>query len=120
MKLTSHKDLIVWQKAILLAKEIYILTSLFPKSEIFGIVSQMRRASVSIPSNIAEGYGRKSANEFKQFLSIAYGSALELETQVIVSKDTNLAPNNAFLSSDSLLQEVLKMLNFMTRKDSRR
>lgn len=81
----SFKDLIVWQKSMLLARKIYLATENFPKIEHYGLVSQMRRAAVSIPSNIAEGYGRKSSKEYTQFYSIAYGSLLELETQMILS-----------------------------------
>ncbi len=110
----SHKDLIVWQKSILLVKEIFILTDSFPQSEKFGITNQMRRAAVSIPSNIAEGYGRKSTKSFNQFCSIAYGSALELETQMIISKELELGTNNSFTLSEDLLLEVLKMLNKLT------
>lgn len=73
MYLKSYKELIVWQKAIQLVKEIFILTNLFPKSELYGIVSQIRRAAVSIPSNIAEVYGRKSTKEYLQFYSITTG-----------------------------------------------
>lgn len=116
MYLKSHKELIVWQKSMALAKEIFILTAKFPRTEIYGISSQMRRASVSIPSNISEGYGRKSTNEYNQFFAIAYGSALELETQLIISKDVNLSNTKDFLLAESLLQEVLKMLNSMLSK----
>ena len=87
MYLKSYKELIVWQKSILLVKEIYLLTNSFPKSEIFGLSSQMQRAVISIPSNIAEGYSRKNIKEYLQFLRIAYGSATELETQIIISKE---------------------------------
>ena len=90
----SYKELIVWQKSIKLVKEIFILTDKFPKSELYGLVSQMRRAAVAIPSNIAEGYGRKSSKEYAQFYSIAYGSALELETQLILSKRLGFCSKN--------------------------
>lgn len=113
MAIKSYKDLIVWQKAMELAKEIYRLTSLFPKSETYGIISQMRRAAVSVPSNIAEGFGRNYKTEYKQFWSIAFGSGLELETQLILSKDLKLAPEPEFTRSEQLLDEVLKMLNHM-------
>lgn len=112
----SYKELVVWQKAMELVKRIFNLTGKFPKSELYGLVSQMRRASVAIPSNIAEGYGRRSRKEYRQFYSIAYGSALELETQLILSKDLSLAPKRSFKKSEVLLTEVLKMLNSMTRK----
>jgi four helix bundle protein len=81
----SYKDFIVWQKSILLVKEIYLITSDFPKSELFGLVSQMRRAVISIPSNIAEGFGRRTHKDQDQFYLISYASALELETQLIIS-----------------------------------
>lgn len=114
--LTSYKELIVWQKSVLLVEEIYILTRLFPKDELYGIISQMRRAATSIPSNTAEGYGRKSHKEYAQFCSIAYGSALELETQIIISKKLKLAPEKSFIASEILLLEVLKMLNVLNKK----
>lgn len=113
MNITSYKDLIVWQKAMELVTEIYRLTSLFPKSELFGIISQIRRAVISIPSNIAEGYGRKSMKQYEQFYLISYGSALEIETQLIASKNLNFAPEQEFEKSELLLQEVIKMLFVM-------
>ena len=112
----SYKKLIVWQKSIELVKEIYILTSKFPKSEMYGIISQMRRAVVSIPSNIAEGYGRKSVKEYGQFYAIAYGSALELETQVIISGQLEFVSKSEFIKVDKLLEEVSRMLNSMSYK----
>ena len=116
MYIKSYKELIVWQKSIKLVKEVFILTGLFPKSEIYGISSQMRRASISIPSNIAEGYGRKSTKDYIRFYSIAFGSSLELETQLIIAKDLGFAEKNAFSKTDQLLEEVLRMLNSMTTK----
>ena len=94
-----------------LAKEIYILTEKFPKSEIFGICSQMRRASVSIPSNIAEGFVRKHRKEFSQFISIAFGSGAELETQILLAKSLNFTEIKYFERCDLLLSEIMKMLN---------
>ena len=85
--LKNYKDLTVWQKAYQLCLEIYKLTKTFPKEEIYGLSSQMRRAAVSIPSNIAEGYGRKTTPEYIQSLYIAYGSICELETQLLLSGD---------------------------------
>lgn len=116
MYLKSYKELIVWQKSVQLVKEIFLLTDKFPKSEIYGIISQMRRAAVAIPSNIAEGYGRRSHKEYAQFYAIAYGSALELETQLIISKDLKLTILQNFSVVESLLEEVLKMLNSMLGK----
>ncbi|WP_413533362.1 four helix bundle protein [Empedobacter brevis] len=82
----SHKDLLVYQKSLDLVTSIYSITNHFPKEEQFGLTSQLRRASVSIPSNIAEGAGRKSKKEFIQFLYIALGSLNEVETQIEISK----------------------------------
>lgn len=116
MYLKSYKELIVWQKSVQLVKEIFLLTENFPRSEIYGIISQMIRAAVAMPSNIAEGYGRYSSKEYRQFFSIAYGSALELETQLIISKELSLAKDDHSLSSQQLLEEILKMLNSMLSK----
>jgi four helix bundle protein len=82
----SYQDLLVWQKAMDLASDCYKITKKFPKEELFGITSQIRRSAVSIPSNIAEGQGRNSKNEFVHFLGIAQGSLRELETQIILSQ----------------------------------
>lgn len=118
--LQSHKELIVWQKSMLLVKEIFLLTKRFPQSEQYGLVSQMRRSAVSIPSNIAEGYGRGSKKEYGHFISIAYGSGLELETQFIISKDLTLAKTEDFSKIEPLLEEVLKMLYALNSKLSSR
>lgn len=111
--LKSYKELIVWQKAILLVKEIFLLTRLFPPTEIYGIIAQMRRAALSIPSNIAEGYGRGSRKEYVHFLTIAYGSALELETQIIIAKELHFTDVITFQKAEQFLDEVLRMLNTM-------
>jgi four helix bundle protein len=84
--LQSYRELVVWQKAMELATLVYRLTESFPKREIYGLVAQLRRAGVSVPSNIAEGYGRGSRKEYVQFLSIAQGSLKELETQILSEK----------------------------------
>lgn len=110
----SYKDLIVWQRSIELVKAVYLLTKAFPQSEMYGITSQIRRAAVSFPSNSAEGYGRRSRKEYRHSLTISYGSALELETQLYIAKELVLAPPKSFESSDHLLNEVLRMLNKMT------
>ncbi|QQG41097.1 MAG: four helix bundle protein [Candidatus Levyibacteriota bacterium] len=114
--MTSYKDLIVWQKSIELVKCIYQLTALFPKEEIYGIISQIRRSSISIPSNIAEGYRRRSHKEYLQFYAIAYGSALELETQLIISKKLHFTVEEKFKNAESLLNEAIKMLYVMVYK----
>lgn len=87
MKVKTYTDLIVWQKAILLVKDVYALTKAFPKEEIYGLTSQLRRAAVSIPSNIAEGQGRGSRNEFVHFLGMAKGSLCEVQTQIHIAKE---------------------------------
>lgn len=109
-KINSYKDLIVWQKALELSKEIYSITKNFPKEEQFGLVSQMRRAVVSILSNIAEGSGRYYSGEWKQFYSIAYGSTLELEAQLILSKELEFISVDSTKKSFGLLEEISKML----------
>jgi len=108
MKTKSFKDLIVWQKAYKLVLEIYKITKDFPKSETYGLSQQMRKAAVSIPSNIAEGYGRKHRAEYRQFLSIAYGSLSELETQYLLSIDLKYIKNCGTV--ENLLKEVSSML----------
>lgn len=112
----GYRDLLVWQKGIELAKLTYELTRQFPAEEKFGLISQTRRASVSIPSNIAEGQARHTTGEFIQFISHAEGSVAELTTQY------HLARELAFLSADSakpalaLLDELRRMLNGLRRK----
>jgi four helix bundle protein len=85
MKVRHYQELIVWQKAIDLVEEVYKATHSFPRDEIYGLTSQIRRAAVSIPSNIAEGQGRRTTPDFLRHLSIAYGSLLELETQILIA-----------------------------------
>ncbi len=111
----SYKDLVVWQKSINLVEEVYNLTSKYPKEEIFGLVSQMRRCAVSIPSNIAEGRTRGYRKEYKQFLLNAYGSGAELETQIIISKKI-MKVNLDYKRTDDLLSEVMRMLNVLIYK----
>ena len=113
-QLTSFKDLTVWQRSLELVKEVYQATEQLPRSELYGLTSQIRRAAVSIPSNIAEGYKRKNLGEYVQFLSIADASAAELETQLIISK--GLYPQIDFLKAETLLAEVQKMLYSIIRK----
>jgi four helix bundle protein len=85
--LKNYKELKVWDKSYQLCLEVYRITQEFPKIEIYGLISQMRRAALSIPSNIAEGYGRKTITDYLRFLCIAYGSVCELETQIMLSGD---------------------------------
>src|SRR5438876_11957409 len=92
MALRSYQELIGWKKGIELVTDVYRLTQKFPKQEIYGLTSQIRRAAVSIPSNIAEGQGRMSRGEFKQFLGHARGSLLELETQILIAQQLGYLP----------------------------
>jgi four helix bundle protein len=108
MKTKTFKDLIVWQKGYRLVLEIYKITKIFPNNEQYGLAQQMRRAAVSIPSNIAEGYGRKHKSEYNQFLRHAYGSLLELQTQFLLSVDLGYTDKSA--SIESLMDEVGAML----------
>lgn len=89
MALQSYRELIAWQKAMELVKAVYAVTTRFPREEIFGLSSQLKRASVSVPSNIAEGQGRYSTKEFMRHLSIAYGSLMEVETQIMIAQSLN-------------------------------
>lgn len=106
----QFKELKVWQKGRALVKEIYLNTNKFPKEELFGITSQMRRSAVSIPSNIAEGCGRNTNADFNRFLDIANGSAFELETLVILSFDLNFLSQEEFEHFDKKINEIQKMI----------
>ncbi len=105
----SYRDLIVWQKAMELTKKVYQITKTFPKDEIYGLTSQIRRCSVSVPSNIAEGRGRNSNKEFIRFLNIALGSIYELQTQLELALSFNYI--STFNDINKLSIEVEKMLN---------
>ncbi len=85
--MANHKDLDVWKEAMALARELYLVTSSFPKEELYGLTSQIKRAAVSVPSNIAEGAARNSDKEFIQFLYVSLGSLSEIETQILLAKD---------------------------------
>jgi four helix bundle protein len=118
MSISRFRELRAWQLGMDLTERVYLLTNSFPKSEIYGLSSQMRRAAVSIPSNLAEGHGRTSAKEFLQFISIAYGSICELETQILLShrlkyiEPIDLEPISALLVETSKtirgLQKAIK------------
>jgi len=111
MKIKSYKDLIVWQKSIDLVILIYKLTKKFPKEEMYGLSSQMKRAGVSISSNIAEGSRRGTKKDFRHFLLNSFGSGAELETQIKISKELLLVDEKEFVKIDGILNEVMKMLN---------
>lgn len=106
----TYKDLIVWKKSIELTMKIYQVTANFPSEEKYGLISQMRRSVVSIPSNIAEGFARRNPKENAQFINIAYGSATELETQIIISKELQFIKESEEKNIDNLLEEVMKLL----------
>jgi four helix bundle protein len=112
----NYKDLVVWQKGIALAKAIYQLTSRFPAEEKFGLVAQMRRAAVSIPSNIAEGQARHTTGEFIQFISHAEGSTAELETQLILGVELGFTAKERTTNEFILLDDIRRMLNGLRRK----
>ena len=105
----NFKDLKIWSKGIDLVIDIYKLTSKFPLEEKFGLISQIRRAAVSIPSNIAEGHSRKTSKDFKQFIAIAKGSLSELETQLIISFKLNFISKEEFEIINNRIKELEKM-----------
>ena len=112
----DYRDLIVWKKAMELTVCIYSLTQSFPKQEIYGLSSQMRRASVSIAGNIAEGRGRLNPAEFRQFLAMAQGSIYELETQLLIANSLGFARAEAIKEAESIANEVSKMLRSFIQK----
>ena len=112
---SSYKELLIWQRGIELVRELYILTDSFPKMEVYGLTSQMRRAAISIPSNIAEGYtrghSRQHHQDFIHFLRIAFASGAELETQLIVARELGFASPKKCEVAEKLLDETMRMLN---------
>jgi four helix bundle protein len=116
IKTGSYKDLLVWQKGIALVKQVYQLTRSFPDEERFGLISQMRRAAVSVPSNIAEGQARHTTGEFFQFISHAEGSLAELETQLVIAAELNYCTAVEARNSSELISELRRMLNSLRRK----
>ena len=110
-EIKSYKDLLIWQKGIQLVKEIYLICKDLPKDEVFGLQSQMKRAAISIPSNIAEGYVRNYTQNYIQFIKIARGSLLELETQIIITKELDFINEDKFDEIINLITEENKMLN---------
>ncbi|HBB88468.1 MAG TPA: hypothetical protein DC047_12715 [Blastocatellia bacterium] len=113
--LKSYRDLLVWQKAMELAVETYRFSSGFPRSEVYGLTSQLRRAAVSVSSNIAEGYGRGSRKEYIQFLCISQGSLKELETQVILAERLKYESKTSVDGLLELSEEVGRMLGALIR-----
>ena len=119
MRIQSYKELEAYKKGYELVKMVYTITQSFPKAEIYGLSSQMRRAAVSIPSNIAEGYMR-GPKEYVQFLKIALGSSAELETELSLSKDLGFCQESDFTKSNGILEEVIKLLKTYIKKLSNR
>ena len=109
-KVKSYRDLVAWQRARELVKETYLLTAAFPVGERYGLVGQMDRAAVSMPSNIAEGYGRATTQDYLHFLRIAHGSAYELETQLVLAEDLGLCGRQASSKVVATLQEAIRLL----------
>jgi four helix bundle protein len=107
----SYKDLVVWQKAMDLVVLVYEITEAFPKSEMYGLTSQIRRSAVSIPSNIAEGKRRGSKDEYRRFLQISYASGAELETQLEIVKRISFGKHLDIENIDLMLSDIMKMLN---------
>ena len=114
--ITNYRELVVWQKAMDLAAEVYRIVKLLPKEELYALSDQMRRAAVSVPSNIAEGQARNSTKEFINFLSMAKGSNAELQTQCLICERLSYIPEEELQKALSLSDEVGKMLNALISK----
>ena len=112
----TYRDLLVWQKAVELVTLIYKRTRSFPEDEKYGLVSQIRRATISIPSNIAEGYGRMHTNEYVRYLQISIGSIFELQTQLIISKNLGYISEQAYTELDDKTKEIERMLSSLISK----
>lgn len=114
-KTSTYKDLIVWQKSIDLVEAIYVLTKNLPEVEKYNLVQQLNRAAISVPANIAEGWGRESRKNYVQFLRIARGSLFELETLCTIASRLRYDLDNEILNVSSLIEEVGKMLNALIK-----
>lgn len=119
-KINTFRDLLVWQKSMKLVTELYRVTSHFPQDEKYGLTSQIRRCSVSIPSNIAEGFGRRSTKEYVRFLNVAIGSLFELQTQLEIAKDLEFLQDGAFDAIYENSREIERMLSNLIFKLKRR
>jgi four helix bundle protein len=115
-KIRTYRDLIVWQKSINIVTDIYRVTKHFPKQETFGLVLQIRRSSISVPSNIAEGYSRYSNREFTRFLEIAIGSLAEMQTQLLISLNLEYISETDFKTVTENSREIERMLSSLIRK----
>lgn len=114
--ITTFRDLRVWQKAYGLTKEIYLVSQDFPREELYGLTTQIRRAAISIPANIAEGYGRRSTQDYIRFLNIAHASGTELYTHLLLAKDLGFGQAPELERCLTALNDVLKMLYGLARK----
>jgi len=112
----SYRDLIVWQKSMLSVTKVYAITKFFPASEVYGLSNQLRRSAVSVPSNIAEGYGRNSTNDYKRFLQIAVGSLYELQTQLEIAYNLTYINEEALGDIISLCTEIEKCYILLFKK----
>jgi four helix bundle protein len=112
----SFRDLVVWQRSIQLAASVYRLTAIFPKEEMYGLTGQIRRSAVSVPSNIAEGQGRLTTGEFRQFLGIARGSNFELQTQLEIARTLKFGDPEQINETEGLSHEVSKMIHAILEK----
>ena len=115
-KIKNFQDLRIWQKGIEVVKDIYILTKKFPKEELYGLTSQMRRSAISIPSNIAEGFRRYHNKEYKQFLYIALGSCAELETQIIIANELDYTNDNSETGLIEKIKYICRMIVKLIQK----
>ncbi|MGA9637118.1 four helix bundle protein [Flavobacterium sp.] len=114
--MSTFRNLLIWQKSMTLTTQIYQLTSTFPKEEIYGLTSQIRRCSISIPSNIAEGYGRESDKEFLRFLNISIGSLFEMQTQLEIAKNIAYINEDLFNNLYENSREVERMIVSFIKK----
>jgi len=112
----TYKDLIVWQKSIPLVVLIYTITRGFPQEELYGLISQMRKSAISIPSNIAEGYGRRSSGDYQRFLNVSMGSLFELETQVLIASELGFVGEAAYADASAQIDEIERMLSALIEK----
>jgi four helix bundle protein len=115
-EIKSFRDLIIWQRGIHLVKEVYKETQIFPKQELYGLTSQIRRSAISIPSNVSEGHIRQHRAEFRQFLSMALGSLAELETQMIIARELNYISNEKSENLIAQMDSLGKMIRGLMKK----
>lgn len=115
-EMKTYRDLIVWQKSMTLVTDVYKATRTFPREEVYALVSQLRRCAISIPSNIAEGYGRKSTGDYVRFLQIAMGSLFEIQTQLEIARNLEFLSQDHFEKIHESSREIERMLSSLIRK----